>query len=112
MAQYDSALGFSGFIREKTPEILKKGMGTSTPNKNGRNYRMSKDKFQVGDLVFWRGEDKSLDDMGLVIEVLPRGFDPASALRILWLMSEDPIGRFAMTHSALHTQQEWDARNE
>ena len=73
---------------------------------------MSKHKFQVGDLVFWRGDDKSLDDMGLVIEVFPRGFahpkNPESALRILWLRSEDPIGRFAETHSMLYTQQEWE----
>ena len=73
---------------------------------------MSKDKFQVGDLAFWSGGDKSLDDMGLVIEVFPRGFgnakNPESALRILWLRSEDPIGRFAETHSMLYTQQEWE----
>jgi len=73
---------------------------------------MSKDKFQVGDLVFWRDETESLDDMGLVIEVFPRGFaHPESALRILWLRSEDPIGRFAQTHSMLYTQQEWEEQN-
>ena len=73
---------------------------------------MSKDKFQVGDLAFWGGGDKSLDDMGLVIEVFPRGLAHPetlqSALRILWLRSEDPIGRFAETHSMLYTQQEWE----
>ena len=44
---------------------------------------MSKDKFQIGDLVFWR--DETEDDMGLVIEF----HNLSGAVRILWLKSED-----------------------
>ena len=63
---------------------------------------MSKDKFQVGDLVFWR--DETEDDMGLVIEF----HNLSGAVRILWLKSEDGVGNLAVENRCLYTQQEWE----
>jgi len=67
---------------------------------------MSKHKFQVGDLAFWRSVKE--DDIGLVI-----GFHNLSGrVRILWLKSEDGLGYYQGESHYLYTQQEWDARNE
>jgi hypothetical protein len=69
---------------------------------------MSKDKFQVGDLVFWR--DETEDDMGLVIEI--GQWDHLTPIRkrvrILWFKSEDGVGNFEEGNRFLYTQQEWE----
>jgi hypothetical protein len=75
---------------------------------------MNKPRFKVGDLVFWRGEGEALDDVGLTIEIFPCSPKWGGYyVRVLWLASEDPIGRFGETHPSLRTQQEWkDRKNE
>jgi hypothetical protein len=69
---------------------------------------MSKDKFKVGDLAFWRSVKE--DDIGLVIGTRQayRHIPHLQHVRILWLKSEDGVGNYDGDNSNLCTQQEWE----
>ena len=71
---------------------------------------MSKDKFKVGDLAFWRGFGSVPADIGLVIGTRQayRHIPHLQHVRILWLKSEDGVGNLAVENRCLYTQQEWE----
>ena len=71
---------------------------------------MSKGKFKVGDLAFWRGFGSVPADIGLVIGTRQayRHIPHLQHVRILWLKSEDGVGNYDGDNSNLCTQQEWE----
>jgi hypothetical protein len=73
---------------------------------------MSKHKFQVGDLVFWRSYGPVTADIGLVIGIRQAyrhlHKHQRERVRILWLKSEDGIEYYDGDNSNLYTQQEWE----